>query len=132
MNQTATVTGATTRPVEMAVDFLTSAAAGHAREAWQRYGNPVFRHHNPYFAGDGETLVKAMDQDAAEHPNKVLEIQRVISEGPLVAIHSALRRTDKPDAATVHIFRIEDGVILEFWDIGQEVPDDSPKENGMF
>jgi predicted SnoaL-like aldol condensation-catalyzing enzyme len=126
------MTATVTRPVEIAVDFLTLAAAGKAQSAWERYGTPDFRHHNPGFAGDGETLVAAMDEDAAEHPDRRLDIQRVIAEGPLVAIHSALRRGDQPDVATVHIFRIEDGRIREFWDIAQEIPAESPNQHGMF
>ena len=35
-------------------------------------------------------------------------------------------------AAVVHFFRFEKGRIAEMWDVGQEIPSDSPNENGMF
>ena len=35
-------------------------------------------------------------------------------------------------AAVVHIFKFEGNLIVELWDMGQAVPEDSPNENGMF
>jgi len=32
----------------------------------------------------------------------------------------------------VHILRFEGDRIVELWDIGQEIPQDSPNEHGMF
>jgi predicted SnoaL-like aldol condensation-catalyzing enzyme len=32
----------------------------------------------------------------------------------------------------VHIFRFEQGRIVELWDLGQEVPESSPNQYGMF
>jgi predicted SnoaL-like aldol condensation-catalyzing enzyme len=115
------------------VDFLKHASSGRAREAWGCYGAEGFVHHNPFFAGDAETLITAMDANAREHPDKVLDVLRTIAQGNLVAVHSRSRM--KPadrGGAVVHIFRIEDGRIRELWDIGQEVPESSPNQHGMF
>jgi predicted SnoaL-like aldol condensation-catalyzing enzyme len=118
---------------DIAVDFLRQAATGHAQEAMRRYAAPDFVHHNPYFASDADSLARAMDENARENPDKSLEVLRTLSEGPLVAVHSLVQHKpgDLP-AATVHIFRIEDGRIAELWDIGQESPADSPNKAGMF
>jgi predicted SnoaL-like aldol condensation-catalyzing enzyme len=32
----------------------------------------------------------------------------------------------------VHLFRFENGRIVELWDIGTPVMDEGPNENGMF
>jgi predicted SnoaL-like aldol condensation-catalyzing enzyme len=32
----------------------------------------------------------------------------------------------------VHIFRFEGNQIIEEWEVGQEVPQDSPNEHGVF
>jgi predicted SnoaL-like aldol condensation-catalyzing enzyme len=37
-----------------------------------------------------------------------------------------------PEIALIHIFRFEDGSIIEEWEAAQEVPKESPNENGMF
>ena len=118
---------------QAAVEFLELAATGRAREAWDRFGSPGFVHHNPWFPGDGESLIRAMDENARANPEKHFEIRRTISEGSLVAVHGRVHhRPGDRGAATVHIFRFEDGRMAELWDIGQEVPEHSPNQHGMF
>ena len=118
---------------EVAKQFLTLAASGRAREAFERYASPTFRHHNAWFPGDGQSLVKAMDENAKENPEKELTIHRVVESGNQVATFSEVHHS-KGDAgaAVVHFFRFEGDRIAELWDVGQEVPADSPNENGMF
>lgn len=117
----------------MAVDFLQLVVAGEIEEAYQKYIGPNFRHHNPYFKGDEESLKTAMKEDAKNNPNKILEIQRTIREGNLVVVHSKIRQHPEDTAAAlVHIFRFSDNKIAEAWDIGQEQPENSPNQHGMF
>jgi predicted SnoaL-like aldol condensation-catalyzing enzyme len=119
---------------EAAADFLRLAATVNVREAFRKYIGQSFRHHNPFFKGDAESLMAAMRNNAAKNPDKVLEIQRIIEEDNLVAVHSHVRMnaTDR-GAAVVHIFRFDGNHrIAELWDIGQPVPESSPNENGMF
>jgi hypothetical protein len=59
---------------ETAMAFLRLAASGKAREAFQSHVAPGFRHHNPFFRGDAQSLMIAMEENAAKNPNKVLEI----------------------------------------------------------
>ena len=74
-----------------------------------------------------------MEENAAKFPGKILEIQRVLEDGCLVAIHSRVRlRPEESGVALVHIFRFQDDRIVELWDIGQPVPDDCINEKGMF
>lgn len=116
-----------------ATDFLRLASSGHAREAFGRYAGMSFRHHNPWFAGDADSLMTAMDDNARQNPEKHLEVLRAIEEGDLVAVHSHVRhRKDERGFALVHIFRFEGGKIVEAWDLAQEVPAGTPNEHGMF
>jgi predicted SnoaL-like aldol condensation-catalyzing enzyme len=74
-----------------------------------------------------------MEENARQNPNKVLEVKRAIAEGELVAIHSHMRQ--KPGdlgAAVVHIFRFEQDRIVELWDLGQPLPEQSPNQYRMF
>jgi predicted SnoaL-like aldol condensation-catalyzing enzyme len=118
---------------DIAVDFLTKAASGSARDAFARYATRDFRHHNAWFPGDGPSLAKAMDDNAAQHPDKELTVHRVVEDGDQVAVFSEVHHS-KGDAgaAVVHFFRFEGDRIAELWDVGQEVPADSPNTNGMF
>ena len=115
------------------MDFLRLAASGNAREAFRKYAGPEFRHHNAYFPSDAESLKTAMEENAAQNPNKVLEIQRALQDGDLVAVHSHVRQhPGDRGAAMVHIFRFQGDRIVELWDVGQAVPESSPNELGMF
>jgi predicted SnoaL-like aldol condensation-catalyzing enzyme len=50
-----------------------------------------------------------------------------------VAVHSRVRPgPGESGAAVVHIFKFHGDRIVEFWDMGQPVPENSPNENGMF
>lgn len=118
---------------DIATRFLQLAASGRVHEIIATDVAPGFRHHNPWFASNGESLFAAMDQNARDNPGKRLDIQRVLRDGDLVAVHSKVVHSPHDRGfATVHIFRFEDGRIAELWDLAQAVPEDSPNEGGMF
>ncbi len=118
---------------EAAVSYLRLASSGKVREAYDAYVGPNFRHHNPFFKGNAQALMAAMEENATSYPDKVLEIQRALEDGDFVAVHSRVQlKPGDVGVATVHIFRFEGDHIVEMWDVGQAVPADSPNENGMF
>ena len=117
----------------IAIDFLTQAAAGNVRDAYARHVAPGFIHHNAYFPGDRESLLVAMEQSAASEPNKSFSVKQVVAGGDRVAVLSHLQRAQTgQEYAVVHILRFEDSKIAEMWDLGQEIPKDSPNALGMF
>ncbi len=118
---------------DTAILFLKMASGGEVREAYAKFVAPTFRHHNPFFEGSAESLMTAMEENARQNPDKTLEVKRAIAEGAFVAIHAHVRH--KPGefgVAVIHIFRFEDGRIVELWDVGQPVPEESPNKYGMF
>ena len=118
---------------QIARDFLMLASKGKSREAFSKYVDKKFKHHNIYFKGDGESLMIAMEDNAKKNPNKVFEIKRSLQDGDLVATHSHVRqKPGDPGAAVAHIFRFEDDKIAELWDLGQAVPLETVNENGIF
>jgi predicted SnoaL-like aldol condensation-catalyzing enzyme len=118
---------------EKAVSFLQLVASGKVREAYTNYIGPDFLHHNPYFQGDATSLMIAMEENAIENPNKLLEVKRVIGENDFVTVYSHIRQNPKDlGGAVVHIFRFLNDQIVELWDVGQSIPEESPNKNGMF
>lgn len=118
---------------EKAVSFLRLVASGKVREAYSSHIGPGFRHHNPFFRGDADSLMLAMDESAVKNPQKILEIKRALGEGDIVMVHSHVKQNPEDrGGAVVHIFRFQDGRIVELWDVGQAIPENSPNENGMF
>jgi len=118
---------------EAAIEFMGLVASGKVRAAFEKHVGAGFRHHNPYFRGDAASLTEAMEQNAAKNPNKQWDIQTAIQEGDRVAIFSRVRQNqDDRGVAVVHIFRFQKDRIVELWDVGQAVPEQSVNENGMF
>jgi predicted SnoaL-like aldol condensation-catalyzing enzyme len=118
---------------DIAVEFLSLCASGRVREAYDRHVAENFRHHNAYFPGDRDSLLTAMDQSAQSEPNKSFTVRQTMESADRVATLSHLRRAPVDlEYAVVHILRFEDGKIAEMWDVGQEIPRDSPNRLGMF
>ncbi len=118
---------------EIAVAFLQLASSGNVREAYEKYVHPNFSHHNPYFPGDRQSLLVAMEESAVNFPKKVFEALRTLEDGDLVAVHGRIRlQPDSPVIALMHIFRFDGDRIIEEWEAIQQVPEDCPNENGIF
>jgi predicted SnoaL-like aldol condensation-catalyzing enzyme len=120
-------------PKDAAVEFLTLVAAGRVFEAFARHVGAEFRHHNQYFRGDAASLREAMQANAQENPDRVLEVQCALQEGERVAVFSRVRqRPGELGSGVVHIFRFAGDRIAELWDVGRAVEESSINENGMF
>jgi predicted SnoaL-like aldol condensation-catalyzing enzyme len=118
---------------DIAKAFLRLAATGKVREAYERFVGAGFRHHNPYFRGDADSLRAGMEQAHARFPSTTIEIQRALEEGSLVAVYSRVKHEPAGrDIAVVHLFRFKASKIVELWDIAVEAPPDSPNVHGMF
>lgn len=118
---------------DISTAFLTMAASGRVREAFERHVADTFTHHNAWFPGDRESLLIAMEQSAATEPNKSFTVKQVIASGDRVAVYSHLQRgRTEQQYAVVHVLRFENAMIVEMWDVAQEIPKDSPNSLGMF
>lgn len=118
---------------DAAVTFLKLASSGKVHEAYSTFVGKGFRHHNPFFEGSAESLQTGMEENARQNPDKALDVKRVIEEDEFVVVHAHVRhKPDDPGFALVHIFRFENGRIVELWDLGQPVPEKSPNQYGMF
>jgi len=116
-----------------AIAFLQLASSGKVHDAYSKFVGAEFKHHNPFFEGSAESLMAGMEENARQNPDKVLEVKRAIAEGDFVAVHSHVRQ--KPGdlgAAVVHIFRFQNGRIVELWDLGQPLQENSQNQYGMF
>jgi predicted SnoaL-like aldol condensation-catalyzing enzyme len=118
---------------DAAVSFLRLVTAGKIREGYEKHVAPDFKHHNPYFGGHAESLMAGMEESEARFPGKKLKIHQVIVEGDVVAVHShVVLKPLELEFSTVHILRFREQKIVELWDVAQQIPMDSPNENGAF
>ena len=88
---------------------------------------------DPTLAACFDALKTGMKENYRQFPHKQLTVKHAMSDGDLVAIHSHIvfQRGDL-GVATMHLFRFEDGKIVELWDFGQPVPAESPNTDGLF
>lgn len=117
---------------EIAIDFLQGVITDRIAEVYELYTLPNMIHHNPFFKGDRQSLLKAMGESNIAAPNKQLTVKRTIAEAPYITVFSHVQITDKQSFATVHTFRFEGNKIAELWDVAQQVPEEIVNENGMF
>jgi predicted SnoaL-like aldol condensation-catalyzing enzyme len=118
---------------ETAMDFLRLASSGNVRKAYELYVAQDFKHHNPYFKGDRESLMKGMEDSAKSNPNKEFKMLRALQDGDLVAVHSRVIQTSSNSPiSVVHIFRFAENRIVELWDNIMLEPKEMINENGLF
>jgi predicted SnoaL-like aldol condensation-catalyzing enzyme len=102
-------------------------------EAARQYMGAQYRQHAPY-AADGHTGVAEWLRKFKEaFPEHRYEVKRVIAEGDLVVLHLHGQNGPNPyGESVVDIFRIEDGKVVEHWDIIQAIPEAAENANSMF
>ena len=102
-------------------------------EAAAKFFGPKYIQHNPG-APDGiegfKTFVNFLRE---KFPNSRSEIKKTFAEGDYVILHvHAVREPGTRGRAIVDIFRLENGKIVEHWDVAQDIPEKMPHNNGMF
>jgi predicted SnoaL-like aldol condensation-catalyzing enzyme len=118
---------------DAAISFLKTIVARKIEEAYTKYVSPKMRHHNAYFPDDAQSLKQAMIEAHTKFPDTTIDIKQAIEEGELVTVLSHVTmKPSGPSVAVVHMFRFEGDKIIEMWDVGQAVPENSPNKNGMF
>lgn len=89
--------------------------------------------HNPHAVDGKEGLKKHLAMLKKDFPKNHGDIKRAIAEGDLVALHIHSKRTpDSRGNAIVDIFRIQNGKVVEHWDVVQAVPETARNDNTMF
>ena len=98
-----------------------------------KYLGPHYRQHNPGAADGPEPFIGTVKRFAQTYPDFRMEAKRIIAEGNYVVLHSHLiLKPGDRGTAVVDIFRLENGKIVEHWDVVQEVPETSANNNTMF
>jgi predicted SnoaL-like aldol condensation-catalyzing enzyme len=98
-------------------------------QAVERYVGGEYVQHNPQ-APDGPDAFVGF---VRAFPDISVEIRRILAEGDMVVTHGILRfsRDDRGTVAA-DFFRLQDGKIVEHWDVLQPFPEESANDHPMF
>ena len=113
--------------------YETAFNDGEPEVAVDSYVGDRYLQHNPQAADGTDAFVAFVKWYRGEFPDLRVEIKRMIAEGDLVVTHGVLMTSDGDrGTAAADIFRLEDGKIVEHWDVLQPVPEESANDNTMF
>lgn len=102
-------------------------------EAARLYIGDRYIQHNPDVPNGAEPFYAYFEGFFRDNPQSRATIHRVIADGDLVALHVHSQETpDDPGRAIVDIFRVENGRIIEHFDVIQPVPAATANSNTMF
>lgn len=115
------------------VEFYNQALNEKNFDAASKYLGARYIQHNPTAPDGAEGLKGFIGFLRDKFPNSRSEIKRVFAEGDYVIVHvHSVREPGTRGRAIVDIFRLENGKIVEHWDVVQPVPEKALNANGMF
>lgn len=89
--------------------------------------------HNPNAADGPEGFRKFIGFLKEKFPNSKSEIKRSFVDGDYVILHvHAVREPGTRGSAIIDVFKLENGKIVEHWDVVQPIPENPANSNGMF
>ena len=101
--------------------------------AVDRFIAPGYIQHNQLAEPGREGLKRFLDTIRAETPEAIHDVKRAFVDGDHVTVHYHVRRwPDDNGWAVIDIFRLENGLIAEHWDVMQDVVSGGPNPLGPF
>jgi predicted SnoaL-like aldol condensation-catalyzing enzyme len=102
-------------------------------EAASKYIGSRYIQHNPMGADNLEGIKNFIQFLREKMPDAHWEMKRVFADGDYVITHGHF--VSKPGdrgMAVMDIFRLENGKVVEHWDVGQLIPEKALNSNTMF
>jgi predicted SnoaL-like aldol condensation-catalyzing enzyme len=94
---------------------------------------PRYVQHNPLIADGIDGLKGFIDYLRETFPRLRAEIKNIFAERDFVIAHvHGVRVPGQRGSAIVDIFKLEDGKIVEHWDVIQPIPEEAENPKGMF
>ncbi len=114
--------------------FYNAVFVSHdTKAAAELYLSADYKQHNPSIATGRQPFIDYFVPYFAANPTAKSEIKRTLADGDLVAVHvNSKKKPEDPGLAIVDIFRVQDGKIVEHWDVLQPVSATPANDNTMF
>lgn len=123
-------------PREVVLAFYDAALNEKDIEKAKEFLGDTYIQHNSMIADGPEAFLRFIEFRRQHHPQARNEVKRVIAENDLVALHvHSVLVPGTPGRRIVDIFRVEDGKVVEHWDVIQDIPEavyPPLNDNGLF
>lgn len=118
---------------KVVIDFYEKGLNQKDYDAAAKYFGPKYIQHNPGAPDGPEGFKRLVTLLKEKFPNSHNEIKHVFADGDYVILHvHSVREPGTRGRAIVDIFRLENGKIVEHWDVIQDIPEKSANTNTMF
>ena len=118
---------------QVASALFHEAAVDRDVTAFDRYAADPYHQHNPQSPNGTAAAKEQFTSAFAAYPDLGISVKRVIAEGDYAAIHHHFKpAAEDLGSAVIDIFRVQDGKVVEHWDVIQPVPATSANDNTMF
>lgn len=117
----------------LVVEFYTTVLSQRQVDKAPHYLKEDYIQHNPFAPSGRDAFMEFFRVLFAQYPQSEHRIVRTAADGDLVYLHvHAKNSPDDPGRAVMDILRVENGMIVEHWDVVQPVPESAANNNGMF
>jgi predicted SnoaL-like aldol condensation-catalyzing enzyme len=115
------------------VDFYDTAFKGDPENAAADHVGDYYTQHNPQVKDGTEGMIEFVHWLRDQYPQLRLEVKRVFADGDMVITHSQVELSPGgPGWALADFFRLENGKVVEHWDVIQDIPQTAANSNTMF
>ncbi|HEX2608223.1 MAG TPA: ester cyclase [Flavisolibacter sp.] len=116
---------------KIVADFYQELFGDKNIAAIDKYLGDTYIQHNPVLADGKEALRKGVTEWFKGLPKEKIDIRHLNAEGDLVYLHTKAVENGAT-VSVIDIFRIDNGRIVEHWDVIQPVPAKSANPHPMF
>ena len=96
-----------------------------------------YTEHSPSLVGGVAVLKKTFQGNFDQFPEVIWEIKRMAAEDDLVWVHAQINPTGERGnelvgLALIEIYRLQDGQVVEHWEVQQAIPEQTADGHTMF
>ena len=119
--------------LQLVLDMFAAVLNPMDSAAVDRFISPTYIQHNQMAEPGREGLKRFLDMIRGQTPDAVHDVKRAFVDGDHVTVHYHVRRWPGDLGwAVIDIFRLENGMIAEHWDVMQDVTQGGPNPLGPF
>lgn len=105
----------------------------NVRDGFERYVHKNYIQHNPDTKDGREATIISIENFYRDNPDCQVDVKRILVDGDIGVTHSHIRRNaSDPGLSVADFHRVENGLIVEHWDVLQPVPTNAIAAQPMF